>query len=81
MNALCRVMEVSRSGYYTYLKRPLESNKKRLLIEVKAFDQLSRGSYGSRQMSKNLKAKGYAVVSQLHLSGEKICKRNSTGRD
>ena len=61
MNALCRVMEVSRSGYYTYLKRPLESNKKRLLIEVKAFDQLSRGSYGSRQMSKNLKAKGYAV--------------------
>ena len=56
-------MGVARSGYYSYLNRPLESkpNKSMLLLEVKALNQFSRGSYGSRQMSKNLQAKGYSV--------------------
>jgi len=57
-------MQVHRSGYYDYvkcLKKPVIDADNKLLIEIKALDKLSRSSYGSRQMSKNLKAKGYAV--------------------
>jgi putative transposase len=61
---LCKVMCVQRSGYYRYKKdlAQLKSNKEvKLLIEVKALDKLSRSSYGSRQIAKNLQAKGYRV--------------------
>lgn len=57
-------MEVERSGYYRYLKdlaQPKVMVKVKLLAEVKALDNLSRSSYGSRQMAKNLQAKGYKV--------------------
>jgi putative transposase len=57
-------MQVHRSGYYGYvksLKQPYIDPDSELLVEVKALDKLSRSSYGSRQMSKNLKAKGYAI--------------------
>ena len=61
---LCKVMEVSRSRYYQYLKKiNLPPSKKELVLicEVKELDKLSRHSYGSRQISRNLKAKGYSV--------------------
>ena len=64
MRLLCEVMEVERSGYYRYLKGlvPLKTKTElKLLVEVKALAKLSRSSYGSRQMAKNLQAKGYAV--------------------
>jgi putative transposase len=54
-------MEVNRSGYYRFLKHGRRPESTQLIVEVKALAQLSRGSYGSRQMSKNLKAKGYQV--------------------
>ena len=57
-------MEVSRSRYYQYLERKKKWYTKEeaiLLNEVKALDELSNHSYGSRQMSKNLKAKGYSI--------------------
>jgi transposase InsO family protein len=57
-------MEVSRGGYYSYLKH--ERNQKqmlenKLLLEVKALAQESRNSYGSRMMAKHLQAKGYQI--------------------
>lgn len=61
---LCAVMCVQRSGYYRYvkqLKQPTVTIELKLLVEVKALDKLSRSSYGSRQMAKNLQAKGYEV--------------------
>lgn len=64
MKLLCEVMCVHRSGYYRYVKQleqPRKEGALTLLVEVKALDKLSRSSYGSRQMAKNLKAKGYAV--------------------
>ena len=60
MRLLCEVMEVERSGYYRYLKGlvPLKTKTElKLLVEVKALAKLSRSSYGSRQMAKNLQAK------------------------
>jgi len=57
-------MRVSRSGYYKYLDvlsvRKKHQNDK-LLVEVKALSQESDNSYGSRRISKGLRAKGYAV--------------------
>lgn len=56
LNLLCRVMQVSRNGYYRYLKRksvvkPRVQKEERLIIEVKAIAQASRCSYGSRRIA------------------------------
>lgn len=64
MSLLCNVMRVNRSGYYSYLRsltKDKKDNKSLLIIEVKLLHKLSRGSYGSRQISKNLQSKGYKV--------------------
>lgn len=64
MNLLCEVMEVNRSGYYRYLqaKRSQKSlMEDRLVVEIKVLAKESHHSYGSRAMSKNLKARGYSV--------------------
>jgi transposase InsO family protein len=57
-------MNVTRSGYYRQLKavrskKALQDDK--LLVEIKLLATLSKNSYGSRQMSKNLQNKGYSV--------------------
>lgn len=57
-------MKVNRSGYYRYGKavrgkKALQDDT--LLVEIKVLARLSKNSYGSRQMAKNLQAKGYAV--------------------
>lgn len=54
-------MQVSRSGYYHFIKHGYKAEDIKLIVEVKALAKLSRHSYGSRQLSKNLTAKGYAV--------------------
>ena len=57
-------MCVNRSGYYTYLKslnKGKNKNESLLLLEVKLLDNLSRGSYGTRQIAKNLQSKGYQI--------------------
>lgn len=60
---LCDVMEVSRSGYYKYLRRDpyIKLGEQKLLIEVKLLAQSSRNSYGSRRIAKELQAQGYQI--------------------
>lgn len=57
-------MEVSRSGYYRFLKRshqqPVNKDFK-LLSDARHIHQKSRGTYGSRRMVKSLRAAGYSV--------------------
>jgi len=57
-------MNVSRSGFYCYLKRK-PSNKEalsvKLIVEIKSLAAESRNSYGKRRIAKRLQAKGYAV--------------------
>ena len=59
------MMEVCSSGYYKYVKTLKKGNKpndkQRLIAEIKALDKVTRSSYGSRRISKALKAKGEAV--------------------
>lgn len=61
---LCEVMQVSRSGYYDYLKAIpsvkviLES---KLLVEVRAIAAEFRYACGKRSIAKHLQSKGYKV--------------------
>ena len=61
---LCKVMEVSRSGYYDYLKSQPSARvmlDMKLQTDVKALAASSRNSYGSRRVAKSLQAQGYQV--------------------
>lgn len=57
-------MEVSRSGYYRFLKKchqkPVDKDFK-LLSDVRHIHQKSRGTYGSRRMMISLKTAGHTV--------------------
>lgn len=56
-------MEVSRSGYYSYLKNKnndVEQDEK-LVFELKVLHKKTNKSYGSRRMSKAMLAQGYKV--------------------
>ena len=58
---LCRVLGVSRSGYYAWLKRPeskREKNDRRLLTMIKAIHQESRQTYGSPRVHAELRERG-----------------------
>lgn len=61
---LCRVMRVSRSAYYSYIerqsKREREGPSKLDLATVKAFER-SRGTYGTRRISAQLRRDGHQV--------------------
>jgi putative transposase len=61
---LCRVFEVSPSGYYVYLKRPkrsASSEEKETLKAIKKVYRAEKGTYGSKRISKALKADGQIV--------------------
>lgn len=64
MTLLCRVMRVSRSGFYRYLEQvtlPKPGGDPGLLAAVKKIFKSSKGTYGSRRMSRALHALGYYV--------------------
>jgi len=59
---MCRVLEVSRSGYYAYLRRGLnrrhEENRS-LLTKIQEIWEWSRRVYGSPRITAELRAQGY----------------------
>lgn len=61
---LCKVMMVSRSGYYDYLRAKPSTRsllQQKLLVEVKTIAAESRYSCGKRTIAKNLQARGYVI--------------------
>jgi transposase InsO family protein len=63
---LCEVMEVSRSGFYAYLKRRTSGTGKgpddaALKERIKQIFEQSRGSYGSRRIMRQLHTEGYEI--------------------
>ncbi|MCL1107918.1 IS3 family transposase [Shewanella algicola] len=61
---LCRVMCVSKSGYYDWLKRPanvISLDTLKLYRRVRRLFEKSRGSLGNREMMKKLRKEGYQV--------------------
>jgi putative transposase len=59
---MCRVLGVSRSGYYSYLRRGLSQRNeenKRFLTKIKEIWKWSRGIYGSPRITAEIKAQGF----------------------
>ena len=58
---MCRVLEVSASGYYAWRKRPESPRKqanKKLLGDVQRLHRLHRGRYGSPRIHAALREEG-----------------------
>lgn len=76
MEIQCRVLRVSRTGFYKWLKRGMSKQaSKRLWLtkEIKSIYKSSRGNYGSPRVQKALKKKG---IHHNHKTVEKIMKEN-----
>jgi transposase InsO family protein len=66
VTVLCQVMQVSRSGFYDYRKRfhqgpVLDPCEERLKSQMRQIFKLSRASYGSRRMMKQLVKDGFII--------------------
>jgi putative transposase len=64
INTMCRVLAVSRSGYYAWKKRPEPSRSTQdaqLAAEIAGAHKRSRGIYGSPRVHRDLKARGIHV--------------------
>ncbi len=60
----CRVLEVSKSGYYVWLKRPLSKRKvenERIWQKIKKHWETSRKTYGRLRITKKLKDEGEVI--------------------
>ena len=58
---LCRVMRVSRSGYYAWRQREPDPERARRVALVEWIHKQKRGSYGSRRMARELQRRGESV--------------------
>jgi len=61
---LCRVLEVTTSGYYAWVKRPLtirQREEMRLELEIRAAHKRTRQTYGSERLQRDLADKGVVV--------------------
>jgi len=59
---LCKVMCVSRSGYYSWQNRSLSARdreRKQLIPRVKAIHKRSRSTYGKRRIAEKLQSEGF----------------------
>jgi transposase InsO family protein len=72
----CRVLKVSRAGFYKWLKSDISkqaSERLNLLKEIKVIHKDSRGNYGSPRVHETLKGNG---IHCNHKTVEKIMKDN-----
>jgi len=77
VRVLCRVLEVTRSGFYAWLCREPSVRAKanqRLQLEIRAIHERSRKTYGSPRVHAELKAQGFRVgrnriARQMHEMG------------
>ncbi len=58
---LCRVMRVSRSGYYAWRQREPDPDRVRRVALIQKVHRQKRGSYGSRRMARELRRRGEPV--------------------
>jgi transposase InsO family protein len=64
VNVICRVLEVTRSGFFAWLKRQVSERRRRraeLAEKIKATHEENRGVYGSPRIFQALRADGVKV--------------------
>ena len=65
--AIRSVMNVSRSGFYDWKRRP-KKNQDRLIVDIKSIHRESRGTYGVPRISIKLKEMGHTAGRQTYHS-------------
>ncbi len=58
---MCKALEVSRSGYYGWRKRPSSKRQREneeMLMEIQESHKRSKGTYGSPRVTEDIRAKG-----------------------
>jgi putative transposase len=68
---MCRVLEVSASGYYAWRKRPASARAQqdqRLLRQIRTAHEASRGTYGVPRIHAELRANG------IHVSRKRVAR-------
>jgi len=81
---MCRVLGVSRSGYYSYLRRGLSQRNeenRRLVIKIKEIWKGCHRVYGFPRITAELKAQGFVcgenrIARLMRENGIKVCTRN-----
>ena len=61
---MCRVLKVSRGGYYAWRRRPESTRScrdRKLLVDIRAAHKASRRTYGSPRMHRELTEQGHTV--------------------
>ena len=61
---MCRVLQVSRAGYYAWRKRPESARSRadrKLLVDIRVAHKRSRRTYGSPRMHRELREQGHTV--------------------
>ena len=64
MAKLCRVLEVSRSGYYAWDNRPKSARaieNEIIIKQIKAIHKKKRQTYGSRKMTAEIRRSGKVI--------------------
>lgn len=64
MTRICQVLEISRSGYYVWVRerdRRQAGQETFLLVKIKEYYELSRRTYGSRRITEDLRADGILI--------------------
>ena len=72
---MCRVLEVSTSGYYAWRKRPMSGRARadaELSLRIQAIHQRSRATYGAPRIHAELAADGIRVGRKAGRSGQRI---------
>jgi putative transposase len=67
IRSMCRVLGVSRSGYYAWCERPLprrEVRNEALLVQIRETFRRSRGTYGSPRIHRALRKNGVSCGRQ-----------------
>jgi transposase InsO family protein len=63
MTLMCRVLKVSRSGYYAWARRPAarQLRDEALAVRIREVHRKSKGRYGSPRVHRALRAEGHRV--------------------
>jgi putative transposase len=87
---LCRVMAVTRSGFYAWCRHPLSrraQENQAVLVQIRQCHHESDGSYGSPRIHRDLRAQGFPRISRhrvarlMRLHGIRgICRRRTAWR-
>ena len=65
VTVMCRVLEVSTSGYYQWRERPESERSKanrELLEKIRAAYKVGRGTYGSPRVHRELRERGWCAA-------------------